>query len=68
MDEKSKIVGRITFGILFLSCFFFAHLDGHTLAAAELSKIKLATLAGTQQPIFFVAQEKGFFRKNFPEA
>ena len=60
MDEKSKMVGRISFCILFLSCLVFANLDGHTLAAAELSKVKLATLAGTQQPIFFVAQDKGF--------
>jgi len=60
MDEKTKIVGRIIFGILFLSCLVFVHLDGRILTAAELSKVKLATLAGTQQPIFFVAQEKGF--------
>ena len=59
-EERIKIVERIFFGILFLSCLFFAHLDGHTLRAAELRKVKLATLAGTQQPIFFVAQEKGF--------
>jgi NitT/TauT family transport system substrate-binding protein len=60
MDEKSKIVGRITFCIIFLSCLVFANLDGPPLTAAELSKVKLATLAGTQQPIFFVAQDKGF--------
>lgn len=60
MDEKSKIVWRILFGILLLSCLVFVNLDGRTFAAAELRKVKLATLAGTQQPIFFVAQEKGF--------
>jgi ABC-type nitrate/sulfonate/bicarbonate transport system substrate-binding protein len=31
-----------------------------TAGAAELKKIKYATLAGTTQPVFFVAQDKGF--------
>lgn len=31
MDEKSKIVWRILFGILLLSCLVFVNLDGRTL-------------------------------------
>jgi len=60
MDERGKIVRWISLCIMFLSCLVFSNLDCHSLTAAELNKVKLATLAGTQQPIFFVAQDKGF--------
>jgi NitT/TauT family transport system substrate-binding protein len=56
--ETRKIVGKT--GLWFAFAFSLAVFLFNSSNAAELKKVKLATLAGTQQPIFFVAQDKGY--------
>ena len=56
--EVRRSVGRICLPIILALCLI--GVDFSSARAAELKKIKFATLAGTTQPIFFVAQDKGF--------
>jgi NitT/TauT family transport system substrate-binding protein len=58
MDRRRKSAGGIYFTLILAICLVGMFLTGAN--AAELKKIKFATLAGTTQPIFFVAQDKGF--------
>jgi NitT/TauT family transport system substrate-binding protein len=46
---------------LFVAALCVVVLNFATVRAAEIKKIKFATLAGTTQPVYFVAQDKGFF-------
>jgi len=58
MDARRKPAGGIYFKLSWLFVWSGCFLTG--VNAAELKKIKYATLAGTTQPVFFVAQDKGF--------
>jgi len=58
MQVRRKSMGRICLPFILALCFIGANWG--SAPGAELKKIKFATLAGTTQPIFFVAQDKGF--------
>ncbi len=60
MGKRRKPVTLKNAWMIFLFSLLFMNLGTVGPNAAELTKVKLATLAGTQQPIFFVAQDKGF--------
>jgi ABC-type nitrate/sulfonate/bicarbonate transport system substrate-binding protein len=58
MEARKKGVREIGLPFILALCLIGVNLNSSN--AAELRKIKFATLAATTQPIFFVAQDKGF--------